>query len=124
VVGLTVVVAAVILLWLLSSAYQNGKLYAQSEVVLKNANILTQGLEYFYDDQNRYPTLSEFTDPENTAAMLNYFSFFPAPDVVSKNCQRSFLYKHDGPRSYQLNFCLPGAISGWPAGWNQTTKSR
>lgn len=113
---LTVIVVAVILLWSIGSGYNNGRLYAQSRVVDKNALTLKQGLEYFFQDQDRYPTPLEF---QNEQLMLKYFFPFPPVEFKSAQCPQSYVYKRLSLREYQLNFCLLKNVGEFKAGWQK-----
>lgn len=113
---LTVIAVAVILLLAAVWGAVLGKALAQSDTVVQTAKNLATGIEFFYNDQNRFPSAAEF---QNNNLMLNYFSQFPPSNFVSSNCPESFSYKRLELNSYQLNFCLPRAFGGYRAGWNQ-----
>lgn len=98
--------------WALTAGIRAGK----SKIVLKNAAALRTGLNYFLEDQDRYPTALEFQDKN---IMLNYLSPFPPVNVVSGICKQSFSYKSPTADTYELTFCLPKASGGFPAGQNK-----
>jgi len=112
---LTVLLAAVILFFSLFFGIKSGKLLAQSAIISGNAVSLNKGLQFFYKDQNRFPTAVEFS---NNNIMLDYFSIFPAADFASESCPNSFAYKRNSLQEFQLNFCLPKAFQNYSAGWN------
>ena len=114
-VFLSSLLAAVVLFLAIVWGAGAGKQLAESAVVLQTAQNLSKGLTYFYNDQNRYPTASEFSDQN---IMLDYFTIFPPEDYVSKNCPQSFVYKRADQADYSLAFCLPGASGSYAAGWN------
>lgn len=114
--GLAVVLFAAIFV-----SINTGRQNAQAEAVVKTAENLQAGLDFFYQDQNRFPTFNEFTSRE---VMSNYFSFFPPKDFVSKNCAQNFVYKRIEQKSYQLSFCLPGASDGFKKGWNSINEQK
>lgn len=116
-------VTAVILLWCVLAGWSSGKKTAQSEAVLANAAALKQSLDYFYLDQDRFPSALEFTD-QDRKIMLSYLSYFPIAEFPAKNCPQSYVYKNTGTKSFQLKYCLPKAINGYQSGWNQVTGSR
>ncbi len=116
-----VLIMAALLLLSLEVAWNSGKSSAQSKVVLANTKGLQTALDYFYSDQNRFPTAIEFAD-RNT--MIRYATLFPPPDFVSKSCSQSFVYKRASKSSYTLNFCLPKSEGGIKAGWSQTISSK
>ena len=112
---LAVIVVAVILFFGVFLGLSSGKHKAQSQAIATNTESLQKALEFFYSDQNRYPTALEFA---NTAIMSQYMSSFPPANIVSKNCPETFTYKQQSVSSYQLRFCLPAAYGGAAAGWN------
>jgi hypothetical protein len=106
---------AVILLVALLWGAAKGKTTAQSEAIVKAQANLVSGLKFFYQDQNRFPSATEFAD---SPTMLSYFTVFPPPNFVSKNCSQSFFYVRNNLNNYTLSFCLPVASGGYVAGWN------
>ena len=111
---------AVVLFWSIFSGINVGHKVAQSKAISQTAKNLNLGLQYFYSDQNRFPSATEFAD-QNT--MRNYFSVFPPADFISSNCSQSFVYKRINEDSFQLNFCLPLANGAHQAGWNTVNGS-
>lgn len=112
--------AAVILLVAIFYGVSTGKKIAQSEMLIKTARSAAQAAQYFYQDQNRYPTPAEFADQN---LMLNYMSNFPLPDYASSGCNQSFVYKRSDVNSFQLSFCLPISSGSYQAGWNNLSGS-
>jgi hypothetical protein len=112
--------AAVVLFIAITRGLNQGQKTAQANSILKTAQNSTLALKYFYSDQNRYPTVLEF---ENQNIMLAYMSSFPLPNYPSPSCSQSFIYKRSDPSSYQLSFCLPQAVAGYKAGWNNINGS-
>ncbi len=113
---LTVLGAAVILLLFIFWGWSSGKYLAQSENVIANATNITGALDYFYQDQDRYPSALEFQDRN---IMMNYLNISPPFNFTSKNCEQSYLYKRIKPSEYLLGYCLPKGIGGQSSGWNQ-----
>lgn len=112
---LSSLIAAVVLLLAIVWGINNGKKIAQAKIIIQTSKNAVSALQYFYQDQNRYPTAVEFADQN---LMLNYMSNFPLPDYPSSNCSQSFVYKRADAATYQLSFCLPTAEGGYQAGWN------
>jgi hypothetical protein len=108
---LTAAVLFLSIIWGVST----GQKIAQATIVSQTANNLVAAVQYFYQDQNRYPTELEFS---NQTIMLNYLTQFPAPDFVSGVCSQSFVYKQITADNFQLNFCLPTAEGSYPKGWS------
>lgn len=116
-----VLVVAVILFFGIYKGVTKGALNAKSEVILANTKTLTQGLSYFYQDQNRYPSQEEFADKN---LMLAYVSGYPAVSISGGSCtpdfgdQSNYDYHSLDFQSYELNFCLPSSVENFPAGKN------
>ncbi len=91
---------------------------AKAKTIVTNSQTLMEGLQYFYNDQNRYPTLQEFADNN---LMLNYFNPFPARPILSSGCSQNLIYKTTSYQSYELDFCLPGKQDKFQKGWNKLT---
>lgn len=100
------------LLWL---AITNGQRSAQSRQTVKDAVAITKALEYFYQDQDRYPSSDEFTDQN---VMRQYLNNFPPQEFNSTVCPDSFDYVNTFRSDYELRFCLPKGVQGYQTGWN------
>lgn len=100
------------LLWV---AIVNGQRSAQARHVVKDVNAISQALEYFYQDQNRYPAIGEF---EEQNVMREYLSNFPPQQFVSGPCTESITYQNSFRNDYELRFCLPKGVKGYQTGWN------
>lgn len=98
--------------WALVSGSRAGK----SAVILKNTAAVRDGLQYFLADQNRYPTAVEFQDRN---IMLNYFSAFPAQQILGGSCTQTYDYSSPTAKTFELDFCLPKAKASFTAGWNK-----
>ncbi len=111
----TVLAVAVVLFMAFTISVSRGKAKAQSQAALEAAVELQKSLDFFYSDQNRFPTAEEFLDQN---IMGRYIKNFPPKEFVSKTCPESFTYKRPEIRSYQLYFCLPAGFEGYSKGWN------
>ena len=100
----------------ISWGYISGARAGKSTIILKNAAALQTGLGHFFSDQNRYPTVLEFADRN---IMLNYFSAFPPVAVFGGACSQTYNYTSATSKTFELDFCLPKAASGFVAGWNK-----
>jgi hypothetical protein len=112
----TVIFLAVILLWAIWSGFSSGRENAQSELLVHNARQLVGALDYFYQNQDRFPTAGEFIDAN---LMGQYVKPLPIQQIVGNTCAQSFDYKRLSPDSFQLLVCLPRAGDGFQRGWNQ-----
>lgn len=97
-----------------------GRELAQSEAVLISTENLQKGFDFFYNDQNRYPSLAEF---EDKAVMLNYFSSYPPLEFLSQKCAQSYIYKRLSLKSLELSVCLPRPLGGYAGGWNSFSQA-
>jgi hypothetical protein len=116
--SLAVIIVAALFVVSLFWGVSRGKSNAISEGVYKQVEQLVTGLDYFYQDQNRFPTVEELT-AESIA--LTYFSSIPNDTALSKNCERSFFYTRLSFTGYQLNFCLASDSGEYKKGWNTLT---
>ncbi len=113
-------IAAVVLFWAILSGIGSGQLLAQSQMVVQTSQNIGKSLQYFYQDQDRYPSATEFA---NQNVMLTYATGFPLPEYISKNCSESFVYKRLSLNVFELDFCLPVATNNYQAGWNKISGS-
>lgn len=93
----------------------NGQKSAQSRQIVKDAAALAVSLEYFYEDQNRYPSNDEFLDQN---VMRQYADNFPPQQFVSTTCTENYQYLNTFRTDYELRFCLPKGVAGYRTGWN------
>ena len=113
-----VIVVAVVLFYGIYRGANKGASAAKSEVVLANARAIAAGLDYFYADQNRYPSQEEFAD---TNLMLAYISGYPPISIGGGACvpnAANYGYHTLDFKGYELNFCLPSSVEQFPEGVN------
>lgn len=113
---LTVFVLTVVLLLTGNFAINKGQTKAKAQASFYNLQNMVLALNYFYNDQDRYPTALEFSSADIMAWYLNKH---PVEDIVSDNCASSFRYARMGPKKYDIFFCLAEGIEGYKAGWNK-----
>jgi hypothetical protein len=114
-IGFLLLILALGVLWALTTGVRAGK----STIVMKNTAALKTGIDYFFADQNRYPTAIEFADRN---IMADYFSGFPPVAILGGSCTRSYNYSSATAKNFELDFCLPRAAAGYPGGWNKIVK--
>ncbi len=95
--------------------WQKARAKQASIIVLKNFSALKTGLEYFFNDYERFPKNTEF---ESLIFMQDYFSAFPPKDFSSKVCPHSFSYNREELQSLSLSFCLLTQVESYPLGWH------
>ena len=108
-------VVAVVLLLVVFWGINTGKVLAQAEIIGQTSQNVAKSLQFYYQDQNRYPSVLEFSQED---VMLNYLTNFPLPNFASASCSQSFVYKRLSDTEFNLSFCLPAGISGYKSGWN------
>ena len=118
---LTVLVAAVVLLMVILWGRSSGQNRAVAESTVTTVDEITVALDYFYQDQGRYPSAVEFEDQN---VMGIYFSKFPVIFTPTKQCPEPLVYKRPKTGFYQLNFCLPKSSGAFQKGWNSYSQEK
>lgn len=115
------VIAIILLILFLTSffGFRAGRDLAKSTLTLQQVQGVLQGLDYFYSDQDRYPSPTEY---ESKGVMAWYLSPIPVPGVVSKQCPTTITYDTFDERAFTLRYCLPRATAGQAAGAHQLTE--
>lgn len=106
--------AIVLLLFCGFKGFNRAKFEQQSKVAFKNASMVRQGLQFFFNDYGRFPKALEF---ENSLAMRDYFSDFPPKDFAFENCGKSWLYARPTAFNYEFSFCLGESVNGLSRDW-------
>lgn len=94
---------------------KNGQIKAQTELLVFNFKEVQKGIEFFKQDQGRYPTQFEFSE---TKIMLNYFSLYPLPEMLNNICLENWQYKIYSPSTVEISVCLPDNLQTFKKGWN------
>lgn len=94
----------------------SGKRYAQSQAVLANVQELAVLLNYFKQDQGRFPTQVELSDKN---IILTYASVFPIPSLKIPDCNKNFEYVSNEFNNYTLTFCIPSDFGSFKIGQNK-----
>ena len=111
-----VILVAVILFISLWRGVTAGRLTAKTRAVMDNTAAIVSGLDYFYKDQGRYPSMQEFTDRN---IMASYFNGYPFQNIPGGSCTTSYYYHTLTPyQTYELHFCLPQKSGQLAAGVN------
>jgi hypothetical protein len=100
------VLSVVLFIVLLTSlaGFRAGRDLAKADVTLKQVDVLMKGLDYFYNDQDRYPSATEF---EDKSALGTYVSSLPVNQVTSTQCGVTLAYDTFDERAFTLSYCLP-----------------
>ncbi len=105
------------LLLSLSLGFQKAHRTQITRVILANTDSLRTGLQFFYNDFERYPKVSEFASPVD---MLPYFSAFPPKNYRMGKCEKTWVYERPNPETFVLNFCLLEDYGNYSVGWQKT----
>jgi hypothetical protein len=89
---------------------------AQSRTVIMTALELEKSIDYFFQDNNRYPSNLEFAAQNGLGS---YIIPFPPKQFATGSCAESYAYTNAQKNSYELRFCLPRSIKGLPEGWQR-----
>lgn len=99
--------------------FRAGKDLARSDVTLQQIKGVVAGLNYFYADQDRYPTPQEFIAQ---SALGVYVAEVPVWGVASKLCPVPYVYDTFDQRSFRLTYCLPRGFGGQLPGEHMVTE--
>lgn len=100
---------------------RSGKALAQSNLILANTGALAVGLDFFYNDYDRFPSSLEYETPD---LMSVYFSKWPPIEFSGKLCARSVSYESSRFNTYSISFCLPAAKDAFAEGLNEFTVAK
>jgi len=114
----TVTCMAVIFIYTIQHAFSGGRTDAQAEAVFKESQELSKALDFFYNDQGRFPSAFEFTESSDKNILKVYTEHFPPKQVRSQTCTESFRYERMTPKSYKLLVCISARVEGLVRGWN------
>ncbi len=110
-----IVLCAAVLGFLAWWGWTNGLAASQSKTILKDAQSMQSAFQHFHTDQNRYPTIEEFS---NNSVMQSYLTNFPPQTFPNKICPQTYTYYSADPQSYELRVCLPKKTGKYQLGWN------
>ncbi len=102
-----------VLLVVLFVAFFVGRDLARSNFAFKQVGQIISGLDYFYQDNDRFPSEVEFSEVN---LMQKYYANLPYYSVVSKKCPSPIEYTSFDRLTFQIDFCIPRNYFGWMAG--------
>lgn len=114
----TVTLLAVVFLLVLLWGVGSGKSKAHSEISLNQTMQIQIALEYFFRDNDMYPSSFEFKDVK---IMGSYFNQFPIGFATTDMCKENFIYNRVKLNQYELSFCLDTQIQDFQKKWNKLT---
>lgn len=112
--AIAIAVFGIMFIVVIGFGVRSGYRRAQSKTVYKNTGELTAALNYFKQDNQRYPTATEFSDQNGFGRYL--LTGFPLKQLSAGQCQKSYNYILINPKVYALTVCLSANISGALAG--------
>ena len=118
---LAVMVVTAVFLSSVFLGLQRGVEAAKAAMVYHTASVLRQGLDYFFSDQDRFPSVVEFNHPN---ILLTYFTHLPDNVSQAAICPKNFVYKRLTANSYELDFCLAQNVGNLGKGWNKVVVSK
>ncbi len=99
--------------------FRAGRDLAKGNLTLSQTNALLVGLKYFYSDQDRYPTPTEFNSQDS---MGLYATRLPVTIPVSTPCPLVLTYNTFNQRSFKLDYCMPRGFGGVTKGLHTLTE--
>jgi hypothetical protein len=118
---LVVVFIGSIIFFSIFFAIRNGKKMAQSKILEQNFFEVQKAISNFYSDQDRFPSVFEFS---KKSLMLEYLSGFPSMEFVSDLCKETWVYKTSQGRNFDLSVCAPISYGNLKAGWNKARQNK
>lgn len=110
----SIVVVVIIFFYLcLHWGWRAGQDIARTRFTVRTAYVTLQGLDYFYNDQSRYPSENEFVDRNRMGV---YISNFPPTFLTHNLCPVNGQYATQGLRTFSLQFCTPRSLSPFQKG--------
>ncbi|MBL8029790.1 MAG: hypothetical protein JNN11_00915 [Candidatus Doudnabacteria bacterium] len=118
ILGVLALLVVLLSLWGLGA----GKKQAYSKTLVENVKAVVLALDFFYNDNNRFPTADEFLNRE---IMQSYFSNYPVFEEWSQGaCSPAFSYSRPAANNYKVDFCLVTQVGEYKSGWNQIIKEK
>lgn len=114
-----VIIVVIVLIFCVRWGFSAGRDIARTKITAANVASIQRGLDFFYSDQSRYPSISEF---ENLDYMKVYFDNFPPQNFKYELCSPHYAYTTFRQLSYQLDFCLPRSKGNLVKGKNTITE--
>lgn len=109
---------AVIFIYSMQLAVARGRIQAKAEAIASESQELLKALDFFYNDQGRFPSAFEFTERQDKNILKAYTENFPPKQISSRTCTESFRYERVTQKSYKLLVCAPVATGDLAQGWN------
>lgn len=110
VVGVVILVCALSVWW----GVVGGKQKAQGALIAHNTDQVKQAINFFYRDQDRFPTVAEFSDRGGLGLYLSS----QLPELSVAGCDKAVSYSILANKQPQLSVCLPRSSGGYKAGIN------
>lgn len=113
-------VVLILLAWSVGAGVVAGRDLARARAIAESAQALDKGLQFFYGDQDRFPSELEYADGEKLSV---YLKNFPGVSFIHKKwCASPPRYLSSGGSSYEYSYCLPRGWQGQARGWHVLTE--
>lgn len=99
--------------------FRAGRDLAKSRLAVSQVAASMKALDYFYADQDRYPSSSEFDDRGKLGV---YATLVPFPQVTSKDCPGTLAYDTFDERSFVLSYCVTRGFESQTKGIHKITE--
>ncbi len=122
--SLTLVAAIILFILSLAFGIFSGLSLGKDKANYENVSNIYRALNYFFKDQDRFPTADEFSSQKILAPF--YMSTIPMAANLQGACKNftDYVYARQTTTSYDLQFCLNNAVSGWNSGLNTLSVSK
>lgn len=108
-----------VLLVVIHLGASSGKKRSFSESMAAMSLEHVKALDFFFQDNARFPTADEFA---GESFVNRYFNREPQPLTPVGECPGEVIYTRPSFNAYQLNFCLETQVGEYKEGWNQISK--
>ncbi len=100
----------------------SGVAQGKDRATYENVETLNNALQYYFSDQDRYPTAAQFND--QLILLPLYMSAMPEPKNASGLCEdyKKFEYAQKNSKSFELKFCLRKGTKGLSKGSHVLTE--
>ncbi|MDB4939855.1 MAG: hypothetical protein JWO40_280 [Candidatus Doudnabacteria bacterium] len=100
----------------------SGVASGKDQATFKNVGNISNALQFYYSDQDRYPTETQFNDQKILIPF--YISAIPKPENAQGVCAgvTDFKYTQQNAGSYKLDFCLVQGTAGLSKGMHTLTE--
>jgi type II secretory pathway pseudopilin PulG len=94
----------------------------KDQATYKNLATISNALQFYYSDQDRYPSETQFNDQKILVPF--YTSAVSKPVNAEGVCKNfdNFIYTQQAPSNFQIDFCLEQGVNGLSRGFHSLTE--